>query len=261
MIFISSHGGERILTLFSIFLASLLLLEIRSSMILPQLVREICSYTGTLSYMIAAPPFYHALCMIPPGPRLRWLYGAAWGSCCAWVIAGLVSTDRVSLCIGIELFLMVAWGLLMVIVRFKNIGDVLQKRFIKRFFIVSAASFPLMLADMLGSRLGWRWIAWFDELSLPIFLLAVDTLILMESGRWLQRIPNSPVPKEKNAKGKGHRRGYPRHRAQSPFPVRLNKPSVTRRSPRSPIFPLGSKRSPRLSSTGIRLRRLQSVWE
>ncbi len=186
---LSLRGGGRVLALFSLFLASLLFMELRGGPFLPESVGAWCSVVGVLMYVLVAPPFYHALCSWPAAPALRWAYGAVWGAVASIIVVSLSGDGRFDLFVGIALFLTIAWGIGMAVYRFKRIDDALPLRFLRRFFILSAAFFPLLLADMLGSRFTWAWIAPFDDLSLPVFLAVVDALVLAEGRRWLRPIP------------------------------------------------------------------------
>jgi DNA-binding HTH domain-containing proteins len=159
------------------------------------------SVAGGLLYLGAAPVFYRVVFGLPRSRRGELAYaavfGAAFGAGLALIpgaVAGGLGGDGGGsgsvLALDALLFAEIAVGIGMGLASLRSPRDPLPRRFLRRFFLVSAAFFPFMAADALGSALGWAWIAAFDDLTLPAFLLVLAALVLVEGGRWARPLPS-----------------------------------------------------------------------
>lgn len=179
---------------FGIFLFSLLffLVDIAVPDRLPAL-KAIASAGGGLLYLAIAPGFYHTLAEIPMGMWANRVYSVVWGLSLALVFVGFNrnGTTPAVYWLMLVFFAMVAWGIVFILFRYRRIEETLTRRFIRRFAIVSVLAMPLIVADSLGSLLGWAWIALFDNASLALYMFALDIVVLFEAREWTRALSMS----------------------------------------------------------------------
>lgn len=150
-------------------------------------------------YMAWAPPFYHRFLGISMTPWTNRLYCALWGGFVALTVLGWDSSRFPSLlpAILVLYFGMVAWGLVLVGWRLRSPVPVdrLTRRFLKSFALVGLVSVPFIVVDSWGTTAGWPWLSSVDNLSLPVFLLVLDGLVLGQALRWTAT-PRPPLVSE-----------------------------------------------------------------
>jgi DNA-binding CsgD family transcriptional regulator len=162
------------------------------------------SLSGGLSFLAIAPVFYRLVFCGTLSLAAERAYSASSGglfgsALCLALLgggSGRPGTEAAGLALDLILFAEIGAGVAIAALRGRRLSNPLPRRFLRRFFILSASLFPLMAADSLGSLLGWAWIGPFDNLSLPAFLLAAALLVVLEGGRWTRSIrePANPLP-------------------------------------------------------------------
>lgn len=190
-------GRNGVLGQSGLLLASLGLFQVSMMVPGPWLPLAVSTVAG-LAYMAWAPPFYHRFLGLGLGPWSQRVYSALWGMF-ATVAALILVHDRFLFLLPVILVLyfgMVAWGLVLMVYRLSQPQPLagLSWRFLLRFALVAGASLPLFVLDILGTLGRWPGFETVDNLSLPLFLLVLDTLIVLEVRRWTAHsvVPNDP---------------------------------------------------------------------
>jgi len=146
------------------------------------------SAVAGLVYLAWAPSFYHGFLELTLGPWSERIYAALWGGFLAIAVLGLDQSRFLFLLPGILVlyFGMVAWGLVLIAWRLRSPLPLskLTKRFLVRFALVGTVALPFLVLDIWGTAVEWPGLSVFDNLALPVFLLVLDTLILVEARQW-----------------------------------------------------------------------------
>jgi DNA-binding CsgD family transcriptional regulator len=163
------------------------------------------SLAGGLSFLALAPVFYRLVFCGELSLTAERVYAASFGGLFGAALSlalsgggsGRPGTEASGLALDLILFAEIGAGVAIAAIRARGLKNPLPRRFLRRFFLLSASFFPFMAADSLGSLLGWAWIRPFDNLSLPAFLLAAALLVLLEGGLWSRSIRGpAPIPAE-----------------------------------------------------------------
>ncbi|MFW6312668.1 MAG: helix-turn-helix transcriptional regulator [Spirochaetota bacterium] len=152
----------------------------------------LCAILGSSLYMFFAPCFYHSLVGRVITPALRTLY-LALGF--VFVLTAAVVYFRPSfipavIALNLLLFGMIVYGLVYVAFRYRFIGDPRLRRALRVFFLVLAASLPLMYLDSPATdRFALPILEPFDGMTVPLFFAVINILAIRFASTYLNEPP------------------------------------------------------------------------
>jgi DNA-binding CsgD family transcriptional regulator len=152
---------------------------------------------GGLTYIIAAPYFYHSLLGLSLGRWKRVLFFVVDAAAVAGAVVDLAfpSYSLARILLSGTLFAMIAYGLVLIAVKLHAIADPILKRAMAVFLGLSVVFFPLMYIDSALSYTQFlRPFQFLDNLSLPAYFLILNCLTIVFGLRYMNR----PAYIEKN---------------------------------------------------------------
>lgn len=143
---------------------------------------------GGLFFIFVAPFFYHALLGIPLPGALRSAYLAlgVFAVVVAVIEAIMPAATWTDLVLSVVLFGMVAYGLILLVVFLRRVGEPVLRRALVTFLVVSLVFFPLMVLDSVGAYIP---VTAFlsSDLWQPLYFLVLSLLSTVFAVRYLNR--------------------------------------------------------------------------
>lgn len=144
--------------------------------------------TGSITYLLAAPLFYHSVLGLPIGPRFALVYRFVGGVIVAGVALLFVPTmHRAALtALNAFLFAVILYGIVLIALGYRRITERSLRRAIAVFVVLAGVFFPLMLlesAPWAGDRVTGAAI----DFALPTFFGALAALSIPFALRRLNR--------------------------------------------------------------------------
>lgn len=155
---------------------------------------------SSLVFVVVAPRFF---CLLVGREWTSTLaHGSTFGSglvTALSILALAASDDYLALWLLALIFVAtVLFGLVLLFLYFVSHPRTASGRFIGRFLVLGLVFLPLAAIDH-GATLGqWTWWMDWDNLTLPVFLVVLDVLIVLESRRWLSpaKVQETEAPAE-----------------------------------------------------------------
>jgi DNA-binding CsgD family transcriptional regulator len=145
---------------------------------------------GGLTFIFCAPPFYHSLLGLPFAGWVRVVFFLLDALAAAAALANLLFAELrfTGVALNLLLFALVLYGLVLIAVNLRTIGERALRRALTLFFVLSLVFFPLMYVDAAMSYLPALAVFGFLEgLAQPLYFLVLNALTILFGLRYLNR--------------------------------------------------------------------------
>ncbi|MFP4302636.1 MAG: hypothetical protein ACLFQZ_11465 [Spirochaetaceae bacterium] len=190
MLFLAYRRGRSLLALrFALFLITLWIVSLSFALHQLEVITGRVEFffaaaalngLGSLAFIAAAPPFYHAALTIPLTRPFRYGYAAV-DLLLLFVASGLAWERYRGVAVMLLhtlLFVAVLYGVLLVAIRYRALAEPTRRRGARIFVLLSLLLLPLYLESRMVLLGPFVHSHWFDAIALPLYLLSLSVLTI-----------------------------------------------------------------------------------